>query len=98
MPEDAIKIAPHVYKVLFENERVRVLESRMTPGAKSELHSHPAVVGIGITTGKYRFTSPDGQSMEAEISTGQVLYMDAVDHATENVGNAEAMAILVELK
>ena len=98
MPEDAIKIASHIYKVVFENERVRVLEARMTPCAKSELHSHPAVVAIGLSAGKYKFTSPDGQSMEAELPAGQVMYMDAVDHATENVGNTEGLVILVELK
>ena len=70
----------------------------MTPGAKSELHSHPAVVAIGLSVGKYKFTSPDGQSMEAELTAGQVMYMDAVDHATENVGNTEGVVILVELK
>ena len=55
MPGDAVKIAPNAYKVVFENDRVRVLESRMSPGSKSEMHSHPAVVGIGVIAGKYRF-------------------------------------------
>ena len=74
------------------------MKSRMTPGAKSELHSHPAVGAVGLSAGKYRFASPDGQSMEAEMSAGQVMYMDAVDHTTENVGNTKGVGILVELK
>ena len=99
MPVDAVKVAPHVYRVVFENERVRVLESRMSPGAKSEMHSHPPpVVGIGLTAGKYRFTSPDGQTMEAEMPAGHALYFDAVEHSTENIGNTDSAAILVELK
>jgi hypothetical protein len=32
MVEDAAKVAPHVYKVLFENQRARVLEVTMEPG------------------------------------------------------------------
>ena len=32
MAEDAAKVAPHVYKVVFENERARVLEVRMKAG------------------------------------------------------------------
>ena len=42
--EDAVKVAPHVYKVALENDRVRVLETRMKPGDKTSMHSHPAVV------------------------------------------------------
>ena len=32
MADDAVSVAPHVYKVLLENDRVRVLDSRMKPG------------------------------------------------------------------
>ena len=39
MAEDAAKVAPHVYKVLFENERVRMLEVTMEPGDSSEPRS-----------------------------------------------------------
>ena len=43
-------------------------------------------------------TSPDGQTMEADMPAGHTLYMDPVDHATENIGDTESLAILVELK
>jgi hypothetical protein len=29
---DPVQVAPHVYSVLFENDRVRVLDVRMAPG------------------------------------------------------------------
>ena len=95
---DAVTVAPHVYKVLLENDRVRVLEVRANPGDKTEMHSHPANVAIAITDGKYRFTSPDGQTTEAELKAGQVMYFDAVEHAGEFTGTTEARALIVELK
>jgi len=98
MSEDAVTVAPHAYKVLLESDRVRVLESRMGPGEKTEMHSHPAVIACPITIGNYKFTSPDGQNMEIEIQPGQAMYMDATEHSTENVGSAEGLVILVELK
>ncbi len=98
MPEDAVKAAPHVYKVLEENARVRVLDVRMRPGDRTEVHSHPALVACAVTGGKYKFTSPGGQSMEIELKAGQAMYMDAVEHATENLGTVEGHVILVELK
>ena len=41
MAEDAATVAPHAYKVLFENEQVRLLEVSMEPGSRTEMHSHP---------------------------------------------------------
>ena len=98
MAEDAVKIAPHAYKVVLENDRVRVLESRMKPGDKTEMHGHPALVACAITGGKFKFTGPDGQSMEIELGSGHAGYFDAVEHSTENVGTTEGHIILIELK
>jgi quercetin dioxygenase-like cupin family protein len=64
MPKDAIAVAPHAYKVLQENDRVRVLEFRGGPGVKTEMHSHPSVVAIAISDGKFRFTFPDGRALK----------------------------------
>ena len=41
---------------------------------------------------------PDGRSMEAELESGQSIYMDAVDHATENIGTSDAHVALGEFK
>lgn len=98
MPGDAVTVAPHAYKAVLENDRVRVLEFRGKPGDKTAMHSHPSCVAIGITDGKYKFTLPDGQSIEAEVKAGQAMYLDAVEHTTEVMGTSEAQALIVELK
>ena len=98
MVEDAVEVAPHVYRVIMENDRVRVLDTTMKPGDTTAMHSHPAVVAYAISGGKFKFTSPDGQSMEMEVPAGHAMYMDASEHATENVGTTEGHIILVELK
>ena len=98
MAGDAVKVAPHFYKVILENDRVRVLDSRTKPGAKSEMHSHPALVVYSTTTGKSKFTDPSGETMEIAVQPGQAMYMDSVTYATENVGTAEAHVLLIELK
>jgi quercetin dioxygenase-like cupin family protein len=98
MARDAVTAAPHVYKVALENDRVRVLAVTGRPGDKTEMHSHPAVVAIAMTDGKFKFHTPGGQMMEAELKAGECMFFDAVEHATEFVGTKEARAILVELK
>ncbi len=98
MPGDALEIAPHLYKVVLENDRVRVLEVRARPGEKSEIHSHPSYIAIAISDSQMKFTLADGRSIEVELKAGQARYSDALDHSTEIAGNDEAHLLLVELK
>ena len=98
MAEDAVKVAPHVYKAVLENDRVRVLEARMKPGEKTAMHGHPAVVAYLVGGVKVKFTDPNGQAMELPVEPGHAMYMDAADHSTENTGAKEVHVILVELK
>ncbi len=98
MTADAVTVAPELYKVVPENDRVRMLEVRANPSIKTAMHTHPSQVANGLSDGQYRFTSPDGQSAEVELKAGEVLYMDPVEHTTEVIGTQEAHVILVELK
>lgn len=95
---DAVTVAPDHYKVVEENDKVRILEFRGETGDKTEMHSHPAVVAIALSSAEVRFTLAGGQSMEIALSAGQAMYMDAADHATEILGSGAAHVILVELK
>ncbi len=98
MTGDATVVAPLVYRVVEENDRVRVLEYSVGPGEATELHSHPDHVAITTSAGKFRFTTPDGDSMEIELEAGQALFLEAGDHRTENIGDSEATGFIVELK
>jgi quercetin dioxygenase-like cupin family protein len=99
MADDATRVAPHVYRVLFENERVRVLEVTMQPGERSDMHSHPDyfayVLGDG---GAVRFTMPSGETAELELPAGASMWREAEEHATENVGRTVVRAIFLEPK
>jgi quercetin dioxygenase-like cupin family protein len=98
MAGDAVVVAPHFYKTVLENDHVRVLEFRGKPGDKTTMHSHPAMVYIGLTEGSFKFSAPDGQTMEVNLKAGEPLFLDPVDHATEVMGSAEVHGYLVELK
>ncbi len=98
MAEDAVRVAPHVYTVLLENERVRLLEVRLKPGDSSAMHSHPAYVIYGLDEGKVKFNSPSGETAEIEIKAGDVMWREPEEHAVDNIGSTEAHALLFELK
>ncbi len=94
---DAVSVAPDSYKVVFENERVRILEFSGSVGTVTEMHSHPDVVAVGIDSVKVKFTVENGQSMDAEVNAGDAMFMDGHSHSTEVTGGG-GKVILVELK
>ncbi len=98
MAGDAVSVAPDLYKVLFENDRVRVLETRYGPGVKSAMHSHPDVVVVAVTPLKAKFTLADGHTVDMEMQTGEAAFVDGQEHTVENTGTSDLHAILVELK
>ena len=98
MAGDAISVAPNLYKVLLENNRVRILETRYGPGVKSDMHSHPDLAVVILTPAKAKFTLADGQTIDMELQAGESVFMEAQEHTVENTGTSEIHAILVELK
>jgi quercetin dioxygenase-like cupin family protein len=96
--DDAVKVAPDSYKVLLENDQVRVLEVRIKQGAKSEMHSHPRSVAICLNDQRLKFTFPNGKSENADLKRGQAVWLDGLSHAVENIGTEDVSSVVVELK
>jgi quercetin dioxygenase-like cupin family protein len=96
--DDAVKVAPDSYKVVLENDQVRVLEVRIKQGAKSEMHSHPKSVAICLNDQRLRFTFPNGKSEDTNLKRGQTVWLDGLSHAVENTGTEDVSSVVVELK
>src|SRR5919197_1712351 len=87
--DDAVKVASDSYKVLLENDSVRVLEVRIKQGAKVEMHSHPRSVAICLNDQRLKFTFPNGKSEDADLRRGQAVWLDGLSHAVENIGTED---------
>lgn len=98
MAEDAATVAPHVYKVIFENERVRMLEVSMQPGGHTEMHSHPDYLVYVLSEAKVKLMTPSGEAAEVELTPGTAMWREAEEHATDNVGGTEVHALFFEPK
>lgn len=94
--QDAAKVAPELFKVLAENDKVRVLEVKAKKGDKAAMHSHPAMVIYILEGGKTKFTNADGTVRESGAKAGEVLLRDPVTHSQEHMEPSHA--IVVELK
>ena len=88
---------PDKYKVLFENDRVRVLEYQDEPGAKTSPHDHPESVMVTLSGFDRRLTVNE-QSRDVRLEAGEVRWLDAQQHSGENTGSTPTHVIFVELK
>lgn len=95
---DPVPIYPGNYKVLLENDDVRVLDFRLKAGATESAHSHPAHVAVFLADFRISFTLPDGKTAIRDARAGETAYSGPTTHASENIGTTDAHGILIELK
>ena len=96
--QDPAVVNSKTIRVRFENDRVRVLEAILPPGAREQVHSHPAYVIYVLAGGRFRNYAAEGKITEGTFQTGDVIYRDPLTHAAENIGDKPLHFILVELK
>ena len=96
---DAIKSSSANFKLLLENEYVRVLEYSLKPGQKDTPHTHPAKSSYVVSGGKLKVYLENGQTIIADEETGTASWRDYVGkHYVENIGNTTVTIILTEIK
>ena len=96
--QDPVKVASKNYKVIFENDRVRVLDIFYKPGEKAVSHSHPASLLYYLNDFKAKFTFPDGKTADIVGKKGVAEWHEPFTHAVENTGTTDIHLIAVEFK
>jgi quercetin dioxygenase-like cupin family protein len=97
MSLDPVESNPDHYRVVFENERARVLEYTDRPGDRTTPHEHPDSVMYTLSSFRRRLYSGD-QQRDVEIPAGTTNWLPAQQHAGENIGDTETHVLFVELK
>lgn len=95
---DPVKVDPAHHKVVFENDRVRVLRVNLKAHDKTKQHEHPNGVAIYRTDAKAKFTLADGKTREGGGKRGEATWAAAEKHSVQNLSAKPAEIILVELK
>ena len=98
LAQDPVEVGPHIYTVIFENERVRVSDISFEPGEEIGMHSHPDHFVYVLSAGKLKLSYPDGTTKDFEGVPGQVAWTPAESHAAVNTGESQFHAVVVELK
>ncbi len=97
MSMDPVVTNPGFYQVLFENDRVRVLEYRDEPGHQSVPHEHPDSVMVTLSSFRRRLTMGE-RSVDVELEANEARWLAAQTHSGLNTGSTPTHAIFVELK
>ena len=88
---------PDHYTVIMENEQVRVLEYRDSPGAVTTPHDHPDSVMVTLSSFTRRLHA-DGTFRDVQIAAGGAHWLPAQQHHGQNTGDTDTHVIFVELK
>ena len=99
LAQDAASVAPKNFKVLQENEQVRVVQDTLAPGETEAMHTHPAGWYYVTMPGTMKVTYADGKTTTWNAKAGEQAWMDAEPaHTSENVGKTTIQYVLVEVK
>jgi len=96
--QDPVKVDAAHYKVIAENDHVRVLKISYPVGGKSVPHQHPDSIVVPLATSNVHFANADGTSRDEELAAGTAMYAPAGVHTPSNMGKTAVDAILVEFK
>ena len=97
MSLDPVVTNPEHYRVVFENDRVRVLEYSDVPGDRTTEHAHPDSVMVTLSSFRRRLHAGPA-SRDVELTTGTPMWLPAQRHSGENIGESRTHALFVELK
>ncbi len=103
---DALVAAPESHSLLFENDAVRVLETRIEPGHTTPVHTHRWPGALYVLSFDHFVRRDDGGAILVDTRAagtlpqpGTAVWSPAFPpHSLENVGSAEIHVIGVELK
>jgi quercetin dioxygenase-like cupin family protein len=88
---------PTPHKLLLENERVRVFEALIAPGARVALRPSSHLMYL-LTDGTLVFTEAGRRPYEMVLKAGEAIWVPAQAQSTGNEGDLDMRALIVEIK
>lgn len=96
---DPLKVAPHIYQLAFENERVRVLKRTIRNGETSPLVAQPDRVVIYLNPCAWIEEDEAGNERMQDFKFGEPTWAAAGSHGGETSTVIQQCSVLeVELK
>jgi hypothetical protein len=96
---DPIRVAPHIFENVLENERVRVLKVTERNGETAPLHAHPERLIVYLSPCAWIEEAADGSQQMQSFKLGDTVWENRVTHGgeTSNVVQ-ECSRLEIEMK
>lgn len=91
---------PDVYKVIYEDQNFRIIESVRKVGVRDRPHGHPLPsVVYNLTDCQSRQYAPDGKTSDNAVKAGIVTPIPIIaSHEAENTGTIDCRQLFIERK
>ncbi len=91
---------PDVYKVIYEDQNFRIIESTRKVGVRDKPHGHPLPsVVYNLTDCQSRQYAADGKTIDNAAKAGSVTALPIIgSHAAENTGSIDCRQLFIERK
>jgi hypothetical protein len=93
-PLDPLKVAPHIYELEFENDRVRVVQQTVRNGETQPLHAHPDRLLVYLQTCAWIEDDGQGGRRMQSFSYGEVAWAEAETHGGDTASVVQECKIL----
>ncbi len=96
---DGVEESPENFKILLENEFVRIVEYSLKPGEKDNWHTHPPKSGYVVSGGKLKIYPENDEAFVSDERVGDTFWSGyAGKHHDENIGSTTVTIVLTEIK
>ncbi len=96
---DPVRVAPHIYELAFENDKVRVLKKTIRAGETPPLHSHPDRVIVYLNPCAWMQNDADGEQYMESYKFGEPTWAPAETHGGITANVVQQCSIIeIELK
>lgn len=96
---DPVRVAPHIYEMAFENDKVRVLKKTIRSGETPPLHAHPDRVIVYLNPCAWMENDANGGEHMESFKFGEPTWAPAETHGGITANVIQTCVIVeVELK
>jgi len=93
-PLDPVKVAPHIYALDFENEKVRVIRQTVRNGETLPVHAHPDRVMVYLQSCAWLENDGAGGERMRLFKIGEAVWAPAETHGGTTTNVAQECQIL----
>ena len=102
---DALAAASEHHRLLFEDDRLRVIDTRIPPGERTAVHTHryPSILYVVSTSDFLRYDADgvvigDSRKMPPQVVPSAFRFPPMPPHSVENIGSTLVHLVNVEFK